>query len=202
MAVRWVLGAGLALLLALVAFTLAQSAPRAAGSNYVPEVAEVVKLDGDGRHCQDGETIPGDAAALRLLVGTYGAPAPQIDVTVRERGGSLLTSGRLPRGAREGHLIVPIDEVADTTSGARVCLAIATTASDCALWRRRSGPPRMAAGRQTSRGSPCSPPSCTAAPLAEPTCWEACWLLVAMVLVLAATAATARVVLREVGERP
>ena len=94
MPVRAVLAGGLALVVVLAAVVLLGSGERSAGSNLVPESQELVKLDGPGRHCQDGEAIPADAAAMRLLVGTYGDPAPAVLVTVTG-GGRVATSGRL-----------------------------------------------------------------------------------------------------------
>jgi hypothetical protein len=123
MAVRAVLAAGLLLLLALAGVTLAQSAPRPSGSNYVPEVEEVVRLVGDDRHCQEGETIPGDSAAMRILIGTNGRPAPELGVTIAARGGRAISAGRLAAGTPEGRVEIPIRAVEDTTPAARVCVA-------------------------------------------------------------------------------
>ena len=108
MAVRAVLAAGFALLLLAVGVTLAQTAPRQAGSNHVPEIEEAVKLRGDGRHCQPRQTLPEGAAAVRLLVGTYGRPAPGVRVTARTRAGESVTTGRRPAGGEEGRLEIPV----------------------------------------------------------------------------------------------
>jgi len=123
MPVRAVLAGGLALVVVLAAVVLVGSGERSAGSNLVPESQEIVKLEGPGRHCQDGEAIPADAAALRLLVGTYGDPAPSVRVTATEDG-RVVTSGRLAGGQREGVLRVPVRTVDDYTPGTRVCVSV------------------------------------------------------------------------------
>jgi len=120
-----VLAAGLALLLVAVAVTLAQSAPRSAGSNSVPRLTAVTTLAGADRHCQAAETVPADTGALRLLIGTYGRPAPAIRVTVRRSGGRPVTSGALPDGGREGQVDIPVRHVESSKPGVRVCISVA-----------------------------------------------------------------------------
>jgi hypothetical protein len=123
MAVRIALAAGLVLLLAALGVTLAQSASRAAGSNHVPEIEEAVELGrGGGSHCQDGETIPGNSAALRLLIGTYGRPVPELGVSARRMGGDRVTAGERPGGGSAGRIDIPVERVEDAVSGVRVCV--------------------------------------------------------------------------------
>jgi hypothetical protein len=121
--VRAVVGGGFALLLVALAVTLLQSSPRSAGSNYVGELEEVAELRGADRRCQDDEGIPADTGALRLLIGTYGRPAPDLRVTVTQRG-EVVTTGSRPGGGPEGHVDIPVREVDDGASGVRVCLAV------------------------------------------------------------------------------
>jgi hypothetical protein len=127
MAVRAVLAAGFVLLLAGLIVTLSHAAPRQAGSNYVPEVEEVAKRRADWRHCQEGETVPKDATRLRLLVGTYGRPAPELRVTARRPGGAMVTQGKRPSGGPEGHIDVPVRPVGETRGGLRVCAFVSGT---------------------------------------------------------------------------
>ena len=122
MSVRAVVAAGFALLLVALSVTLLQSAPRSAGSNFVDEHEEVTKLRGPDRLCQAGETLPADTAALRLLVGTYGRPAPALRVVARGRGGRIVTSGERPAGGPDGHVDIPIRQVDRLTPGLRVCV--------------------------------------------------------------------------------
>jgi hypothetical protein len=124
MVVRTVLVAGFVVLLAVLAVTLGHTSPRQAGSNYVPEVEEAAKHRGSWRHCQDGETVPKDAARLRLLVGTYGPPTPELRVVVRRPGGAVVTVGALRSGGREGHVDIPVQPVSETQGNRRVCVSV------------------------------------------------------------------------------
>jgi hypothetical protein len=122
-AVRAVLAAGLATVIIALALVLTQSGYRQAGSNHVPESEESVKLRGGGVHCEEGQIVPKDAAALRLLVGTYGRPVPAIEVTARANGRTV-TRGALPAGQAEGPVRVALRDVPRTTGGTRVCVRV------------------------------------------------------------------------------
>jgi hypothetical protein len=124
MAVRAVLAAGFVLLLAALGVTLSHAESRQAGGNQVPEVGEVVKRRGTWRKCQGPEIVPKDAAKLRLLVGTYGRPTPELRVTARARGRGIVTSGVLPAGGREGHVDIPVRRVGEAQVGDRVCVSV------------------------------------------------------------------------------
>src|SRR5688572_24999688 len=121
MSVRAVVAIGVVALIVSVAILLAQSAPRQAGTNSIVEAGQVAELRGDDTLCQPGETVPKDAAGLRVLVGTYGRAVPALSVTARGDDGRLLTAGRRPAGGREGHVVIPLRRVEETTPGARVC---------------------------------------------------------------------------------
>ena len=125
MGVRAVLVAGFVLLVVALAVTLAGSAPREAGSNHVAESEQVALLRGNAQHCQDGELIPKDASALRLLVGAYGRPVPGLRVTARTADGTLVTAGGLPAGRREGHVDLPVRTTSQARAGTRVCIDVA-----------------------------------------------------------------------------
>jgi hypothetical protein len=117
-----VLAAGLVAVAISLALVLLDSAPRQAGTNYVPEAGEALTLTGrDAAHCQGAEAIPGDAAALRLLIGAFEQPTPDLRVTVMQ-GGETLAAGRLPGGQPDGHVTIPIDPVEDARLDAEVCI--------------------------------------------------------------------------------
>src|SRR5215211_7535052 len=122
MSVRAVVAIGVVAVFVCVGVVLGQAAPRQAGMNSILEIAQAAQLRPGERHCQRGETVPKDAARLRLLVGTYGKPVPELRVTVRDPDGRLVTRGRLPAGAREGHVVIPLHEVRQTTAGTEVCI--------------------------------------------------------------------------------
>src|SRR4051812_29339494 len=122
MRVKVVLGAGLAVVAALVLVLLLDQDTRRAGSNYVPEWAPAAQLTGGRPHCESSQLIPGDTGALNLAIGTYGRPTPRVDVTVRSSDGALVTRGTMPAGRREGRLLIPVKRVTDTVEGATVCI--------------------------------------------------------------------------------
>jgi hypothetical protein len=117
------LAAGLVAIAVAVALVLADSKPRQAGSNYVHEAGPVVELKGSGSRCEEHQVIPADTGALRLLVGTYHRPMPEVRVSVRSGGGAI-ASGTLPAGGREGHVRIPVDRVGRLVDDAEVCVAI------------------------------------------------------------------------------
>lgn len=122
MRVKVVIGAGLALVAGLVLVLLLLPDQRRAGSNYVPEYGPVAELRGSATHCEHGQLIPEDTAALNLLVGTYGRPTPRIAVSARAPGGGAVTRGVLPAGRREGRVVVPVKRVDQTVNGVDVCI--------------------------------------------------------------------------------
>jgi hypothetical protein len=120
--IKFVLGAGLVAVAAVVAVLLLGEGQRRAGSNYVPEHGPVTELRAGDTHCETGVIVPGDAAALRLAIGTYGNPTPELRVRATAPGEGTVTSGRLPAGRREGRVVIPMSKVADTVTGAEVCV--------------------------------------------------------------------------------
>ena len=123
MRVKAVVGASVALLAGLVLFLLLAEDQRRSGGNYTPEFGPVTELRGADRHCQDGELVPADTAALRVLVGTHRRPTPELRVRVTAPDGETVSSGRLPGGRPQGRVKIPIEEVESTTGGLEVCIA-------------------------------------------------------------------------------
>ena len=119
-----VLAAGIAVLAIAAGIALAQSEPRQAGSNFVPLFGQATELRGGDRHCQDEPLVPGHAAAVRILVGTYYEPTPELRVTMRDADGTVLSAGRLPAGHRQGEVTIPLDREIEKTRGGLVsCVA-------------------------------------------------------------------------------
>lgn len=121
---RWgaILAGSLALVVSL-AIVLTDSKPRQSGSNYVAEAGPVAEIRGSGERCQRRAAIPADTDAVRILLGTYGRPAPAVEVSARVHGQEI-TRGALARGGPEGHVVVPLRRVEHTTPGARVCVRV------------------------------------------------------------------------------
>ena len=116
--------AGAVALLAVLALVLTDSKPRQSGSNYVAELEPVAEVEGEGRRCQRGVVLPPDTSSVRLLLGTYGRPAPTVAVRATD-GARTVTSGTLPGGGREGHVTVPLTPAIESeTSASRVCVRV------------------------------------------------------------------------------
>jgi hypothetical protein len=122
MRVKVVIAAGLALVAGLVLVLLLLPGQRRAGSNYVPEFGPVTQLRGAAEHCEHGQLVPEDTAALDLRVGTYGRPTPRIEVSVTAPGSGVVSRGVLAAGRREGRVLVPMKRVEKTVVGADVCI--------------------------------------------------------------------------------
>jgi len=129
MRINAVLAAGLVVIAVGLVVVLLGSERRQAGTNYVPEIAEVVTVEGTGTHCQAGQIIPADAALLRLLIGTFGEPAPELAVSVRE-GGEAVAAADLPAGRTEGHLLIPVGPFEERRDDVEVCVEVRGAAGD------------------------------------------------------------------------
>jgi hypothetical protein len=198
MRVKVVLGAGLAVVAALVLVLLLDQSPRRSGDNFVPEWGPSVQLTGGRAHCESGQLIPGDTGALNLLIGTYGQPTPRVDVTVRRPGGLPITRGTAPAGQREGRLLIPVKRVPDTIAPATVCIRPAT--ADRTVLYGRGGRVRLAWMRPGTESRLAMLPTIAhRIGLAKLNPFGP-WLLLVLALVLAAAWAVAlRLVVREVG---
>jgi hypothetical protein len=124
-----VLAAGLVAVASGLALVLLQADTRQAGSNYVPEHAQVLTISGAGSHCQAGQLVPAEAAFLRLLIGTFGEPTPELGVSVRS-GGQAVASTRLPAGRSEGHVLLPVGPFDERHENAEVCISVRGVGDD------------------------------------------------------------------------
>jgi hypothetical protein len=115
--------AGSLILIAALALVLTDSKQRESGSNNVAELEPVAEIQGSGMRCQRRAPLPADTAAVRILLGTYGAPTPDLEVTATSAGRPI-ASGILPGGGREGHVDVPLAPVVHQPRTARVCVRI------------------------------------------------------------------------------
>jgi hypothetical protein len=200
MTVRVVVAIGFAALLAGLTVTLAQSAPRQAGSNNVIETDEVARLEPRGSHCQEDELIPKDAAKLQLRVGTNGRPAPAIRVTVRGGDGRQVTAGRLPAGAREGYVAIPVRQVGATTPGTRVCIHVGGARTVLYGQASRIRLDWLRPGNESWFAL--IPVVAHRFALGKASLFGSLWLVVIALVMVAAAAIAVRAVLREVTARP
>jgi hypothetical protein len=118
--IRTVLAGGLAIVLAAVAVLLSDRQPRMAGSNLVPDFGLLPELPAGKRLCQTEELVPAGAATVRVRIAASRAPG-LLDLNV-EAGGNRVTRGRVATTPGDQFLTVPIEPVARTTDGARLCI--------------------------------------------------------------------------------
>jgi hypothetical protein len=198
MTARRVVVLGVAALLVALAVLLAQSDARQAGSNSVVEAAEATEVPDSGVKCQAGETVPADATRLRLLVGTYGRPVPDITVTAQLADGTLVTNGRLPRGEREGHVEIPMRRVERTTTGAEVCIHV-DGAQRTVLYGEASAVRLDWLRSGNESWFALIPTLAHRFALGKASLFGSLWLLVVAAVVLVACALAIRLLLRELG---
>ena len=65
------------------------SAPRGTGDDLVKRVAFANVVPGGGVLCQGSMVLPGDAASVNTLMGTFGAAMPRIALAFKNEGGGL-----------------------------------------------------------------------------------------------------------------
>jgi hypothetical protein len=201
MTVGRVVALGVAALLVALAVTLAGSDERQAGANSIREVFPVAELPDGGVHCQGGETIPKDAGTVRVLIGTFGRPAPEITVIVRGGDGTPVTRGRRPAGGREGHVDIPLRRVERTAAGAQVCIEVDGVPR--AVLYGEGASARLDWLRPGSESWYALIPTVAHRfALGKASLFGSLWLLVVAAVVLAACALAVRLLLRELGTGP
>jgi hypothetical protein len=112
---------GILAIVAAIAVAGSRPERRQLASNLVPENEFPAVVPAGARACQAEPAVPGGTGTLQLLVGTYGAPGPPLEVTVT-RAGRAITAGRVAAGWREGHVLVPVRPVDGDRLDVRVCV--------------------------------------------------------------------------------
>ena len=126
---------GLLVVVATLAMVVTHSSRHAIASNFVPPQGFVAELPAGGRVCQPGERVPAGTGAIRARIGTYGAPGPQVELSITRLGGRAVRRGELAAGFSAGDVEIPFEHVGAVEG--EVCL-------------RNAGPGRIAvAGGRT-----------------------------------------------------
>lgn len=116
-----VLAAGLVLIAAILAVTLARSPPTLAGTNRVPAESLIGLAERDVGACQTGETLPAGTSAIRLsLVSIIG---PRVAVRVLS-GGRVVTRGSTGAGWTSSEVTVPVAPLARGVSPVTLCVQL------------------------------------------------------------------------------
>lgn len=121
MRLRLAVAAAVLCIVGLFAFEMSGRAPRLASTNHVDFLGFVATVPPHGTICQPGTTLPEEAASARVFVGTYGHPAPGVQMTFRE-GSHVVTSGSLHAGAPQGYLAIPFAYPHGATRVGTLCL--------------------------------------------------------------------------------
>lgn len=91
------------------------------GTNGLTQNEFVQVLRPHRSFCQAGETLPAHTGRVRLRIGTYGSPGP--DLTLRfSSHGKLMTQGTLAAGWTQGDTEVPIRPLDSVRSPVQMCV--------------------------------------------------------------------------------
>lgn len=98
--VRVRIAIGLAVLATLIGFLIdmSGSAPRGAGDDGVARPTFANTVPGNGVLCQGAMILPGDAASINILIGTYGQRMPRIAAQFKNLRGRTVATGALRAG--------------------------------------------------------------------------------------------------------
>ncbi len=122
--VRVVLAVALALVAGALALDMSARAPRLAGTDHTSPVSFVATLQSGQELCQPGMVLPSDAARVQVLVGTYGAPVPQLSTRFLGAGSRVLAAGRLPAGAPQGEVTIPFSFHRGGSAAGTLCMLV------------------------------------------------------------------------------
>ena len=122
-AVAVALAGALAVVILAVVLALSDRDLHLAGTNNVFSRFPVAELRPGDELCEQLETVPADAAAIRLSVAP-GSPSAAGPLAVRVlRDGRTISRGERPSGWEGESVEVPIVPVERTLTGAQVCVA-------------------------------------------------------------------------------
>jgi hypothetical protein len=122
--VRLTLAVGALLVAGALALDMSGRAPRIAGSDHTGTPVFAAAVPAGGKLCQASPFLPGDAARVQLLIGTYGHPAPELRMRFTGPGGTPAATGNLPSGAREGLLTIPLRRIPGAPPARNFCLQL------------------------------------------------------------------------------
>lgn len=116
--------AGVVLVIVLFVLEMSGSARRTVGSNRTGAPVFAATVPGGGVICQPLLSLPDQAAAVRLLVGTYGRPLPSLGLRVTDAAGRTVAVGSLAGGGKQGYVTIPMSRPGRTSGSATACLHV------------------------------------------------------------------------------
>lgn len=124
MRVSIVLAVGVLAVAVGLAVDMSGRAVRLAGTNHVSPVAFGAAVRSNGALCQPGTVLPADAHSVELLIGTYGHPVPSLTASFSGAGSEQIATGRLPAGAREGYVEIPLRNPRGRPAAGSLCIKV------------------------------------------------------------------------------
>jgi hypothetical protein len=119
--VRVVLGVALLLAAGALVLDMSGSSRRTAGSNHINPTVFSATVPPGGVVCQPA-FLPGDAASVQILIGTFGHAVPPLQLQFVDSAGQAVASGTAPPGARQGTLTIPLRRVQGAPAAKSACL--------------------------------------------------------------------------------
>jgi hypothetical protein len=119
-AVAVTLAGAVAVVVAVLVLALSDRDVHLAGTNNIFDRFPVADLQPGDELCEQFETVPADAAAVRFSVEPVAGGAPLAVRVLRE--GRVVSRGERPGGWEGASVEVPIDTVPRTVSDAQVCV--------------------------------------------------------------------------------
>lgn len=127
MRVRVVLAVALLTALGAVALDMSGSAPRTAGSNHISTPVLAATVPAYGEMCEPVVSPPSDAARVQLLLASFGAPVPALQLRYMDASGGVIAQGRRAAGGAEGFVTLPLRKTRARGVATRVCLGVGST---------------------------------------------------------------------------
>jgi hypothetical protein len=117
-----VLAAALLAVVVVLVIDMSGRAPRTSGSDHTSPVVFAATVPGRGLLCQPDAYLPPDTASAKLLLGTYGRPSPELELSFYDSAGTVVASGRRPAGGPQGEVTIPLSRA--HREAERVCLRV------------------------------------------------------------------------------
>jgi len=121
--VRALLAVALMVVAAVLVLDMSGRAPRLAGTDHTQSVAFVATMNSGQELCQPDMVLPPDTGSIKLLIGTYGRPVPELIARFVAQNGATVASGRLAAGGGQGELSIPIGYRGADSQVGTLCLA-------------------------------------------------------------------------------
>ena len=121
---RVTLGVALVLVVGALVVELSGQARRISVTDHINPVGFVAAVGGGQELCQAAMLLPSDTQAMEVLIGTYGRPVPALRMRFLVNGRQI-ASGRLPAGAKQGDVLLPISHPHGASAAGTLCVHIA-----------------------------------------------------------------------------